>query len=58
MQEYTINELSLIRQSLDIIPITGKDAKYVTQLQLKLEKHIADLEIAAQQTTTPKAQTK
>jgi hypothetical protein len=44
MQEYTLNEILLIRQSLDIIPITGKDAKYVTQLQLKLEKHIEMLE--------------
>jgi hypothetical protein len=41
--EYTINELYLIRQALDIISITGKDAKYVTQLQLKLEKHIDSL---------------
>jgi hypothetical protein len=42
--EYTINELYLIRQALDIISITGKDAKYVTQLQLKLEKHIDETE--------------
>ena len=54
MQEYTLNELLLIRQSLDIIPITGKDAKYVAQLQLKLEKHIADLE----KMETPTAKTK
>lgn len=47
MQEYTINELSLIRQSLDIIPITGKDAKYVAQLQLKLENHLVLLEKSA-----------
>jgi hypothetical protein len=45
--EYTINELYLIRQALDIISITGKDAKYVTQLQLKLEKHIAEIEASA-----------
>jgi len=45
--EYTINELYLIRQALDIISITGKDAKYVTQLQLKLEKHIAEIETSA-----------
>lgn len=54
MQEYTLNELSLLRQSLDIIPITGKDAKYVTQLQLKLEQHISELE----KSTQTKAQTK
>ncbi len=45
--EYTINELYLIRQALDIISITGKDAKYVTNLQLKLEKHIAETEASA-----------
>jgi hypothetical protein len=42
--EYTINELHLFRQALDIISITGKDAKYVAQLQLKVEQHIQQLE--------------
>ena len=34
---FTQAELSLLRQSLDVITITGKDAKYVAQLQEKIE---------------------
>jgi hypothetical protein len=37
---FTQAELSLLRQSLDVITITGKDAKYVAQLQEKIEKLI------------------
>ena len=35
---FTQAELSLIRQSLDVITITGKDAKYVAQIQEKIDK--------------------
>ena len=36
--DFTPGELSLIRQSLDMITISGKDAKFVAQLQSKLEE--------------------
>lgn len=36
--DFTPGEVSLIRQSLDIITISGKDAKFVAQLQSKLEE--------------------
>jgi len=35
-------ELQLMRQSLDVITIVGKDAKTVASLQIKLEQAIQD----------------
>lgn len=35
-------EMQLLRQSLDVITISGKDAKPVATLQIKLEKVISD----------------
>jgi hypothetical protein len=35
-------EMQLLRQSLDVITIAGKDAKTVANLQIKLEKVISD----------------
>jgi len=34
---FTQAELTLLRQSLDVITITGKDAAYVAKLQKKVE---------------------
>jgi hypothetical protein len=39
---FTLIEFQLLRQSLDVITIVGKDAKTVATLQAKLEKVIAD----------------
>jgi len=39
---FTLMELQLLRQSLDVITIAGKDAKTVATLQTKLEKVISD----------------
>jgi len=44
--DFTPQEISILRQALDIITITGKDAKTIAGLQMKLESEIA--EIAAQ----------
>lgn len=38
---YTLVELQLMRQALDIITIVGKDAKVVATLQAKLENDIS-----------------
>ena len=38
--DLTVNEIQLLRQSLDIITITGKDAKFVASLQSKLEHEL------------------
>lgn len=39
---FNLMELQLLRQSLDVITIAGKDAKTVATLQVKLEKVIQD----------------
>lgn len=39
---FNLIEYQLIRQSLDVITIAGKDAKLVATLQAKLEKVIQD----------------
>jgi hypothetical protein len=39
---FTLAELTLMRQALDVITITGKDAQYVAQLQLKIEQQFLD----------------
>jgi hypothetical protein len=44
--DFTPQEISILRQALDIITITGKDAKTIASLQMKLESEIA--QIAAQ----------
>lgn len=41
--DLTPGELQLIRQSLEIITITGKDAKFVASLQSKLEHELAQI---------------
>ena len=41
---FELNELTLFRQVLDIIDIKGKDAKYISNLQFKLENYINQLE--------------
>jgi hypothetical protein len=44
--DFTPQEISILRQALDIVTITGKDAKTIAGLQMKLESEIAN--IAAQ----------
>lgn len=39
---FNIIEMQLLRQSLDIITITGKDAKTVATLQIKLDQLIQE----------------
>lgn len=39
---FNIVELQLMRQSLDVITIVGKDAKTVANLQIKLEEVIQE----------------
>jgi len=37
---FDLNELKLLRTSLDVISIKGSDAKYLAALQVKLEEEI------------------
>ena len=42
--ELTLNEIQLLRQSLEVISISGKDAKFVATLQVKLEREMAQIQ--------------
>jgi hypothetical protein len=44
--DVTLNELMFIRQALDLVTISGKDAKYVASLQYKLENEIQEIQKA------------
>ena len=46
---FSLSELTVIRQSLNVITIQGKDAKPIALLQEKLESLIAQQEIAQQE---------
>ena len=50
MQEvFSISELTVLRQALNVITIQGKDAKPISMLQDKLETLITQQEIAQQE---------
>ena len=40
---FTAQDLSVLRQALDTITLTGKDAKYIASLQIKLEQELEKL---------------
>jgi hypothetical protein len=42
--EINLNEMQLIRHSLDAVTIVGKDAMMLANLQVKLENEIASLQ--------------
>jgi hypothetical protein len=42
--DLTPQEITLLRQSLDVITITGKDAKFVGNLQYKLETELQSIQ--------------
>ena len=46
--ELSLDEMSLIRQSLDIITISGKSAKFVAGLQEKIDEASFQLQINIQ----------
>ena len=41
--DLTPGEISLLRQSMDLITISGKDAKFVANLQTKLESELEQI---------------
>jgi len=41
--ELTFNELTFLRSTLDPISIQGRDARFVSNLQIKLEQEIEKL---------------
>jgi hypothetical protein len=47
--DVTPQELAFLRQSLDIVSISGKDAKFVAGLQTKLEHEMMEIQHAKEQ---------
>jgi len=39
----TIHELGVLRQSLDLVTISGKDAQFIANLQLHLDNSIKEI---------------
>lgn len=42
--DFTHNELNFIRQCLELPSISGKDAKFLANLQTKIEQELLDIE--------------
>ena len=42
--DVTHNEIAFMRQSLDLVTISGKDAKFLASLQIKLENELMQIE--------------
>ena len=49
---FTLQELVVLRSSLEIIQILGKDAKAIAALQTKLEELVVQKEQAQHETTS------
>ena len=45
----TLQDLGVLRQALDTITLTGKDAKYIADLQNRLEQEILKLSESQQE---------
>jgi hypothetical protein len=52
--DFTLGELTLLRQSLDVITIAGRDAKTIASLQTKLEMEMQAIQGMLQQAETEK----
>jgi len=47
--DFTPNELNFVRQSLDLVTIKGTDAKFLADLQLKIENELTEIQRLIQQ---------
>jgi len=54
--DLTPGEIQCLRQSLDVISISGQDAKFVANLQVKLEQEFAQIQEILKQEETKKQQ--
>lgn len=52
--DVTYNELLFIRQTLELPTISGKDAKFLAGLQLKLENELLEIDQMRQQAEAEK----
>ena len=42
--DLTQNEIVFVRQALDLVTVSGKDAKFLANLQVKIEHELLDIE--------------
>lgn len=42
--DFTLNEINFIRQCLELPSISGKDAKFLANLQSKIEQELAEIQ--------------
>jgi len=42
--DLTQNEILFVRQALDLVTVSGKDAKFLANLQIKIEQELLDIE--------------
>lgn len=54
--DLTPSEIQLLRQSLDVISIAGKDARLVANLQIKLESELHAIQVQLQEAEIQKQQ--
>ena len=47
--DVTPQEISFLRQSLDVVSISGKDAKFIAGLQTKLENEMMEIQQVKEQ---------
>ena len=50
----TLQDLGVLRQALDTITLTGKDAKYIADLQNRLEQEILKVSGQLEEKPAPK----
>jgi len=55
--DVTPTEIAFIRQALDLVSISGKDAKFLAALQAKIEGEMAEIERALKDIPPPPAET-
>lgn len=56
LKDLHLGEARLLRAALDTLPIKGQDAKFVANLQLKIEREIEDAERIMQEQDAKKQQ--
>jgi hypothetical protein len=42
--DLTQNEILFVRQALDLVTVSGKDAKFLANLQVKIEQELLEIE--------------
>lgn len=55
--DLTPNEITFIRQALDVVSISGRDAKFLANLQVKMEGEIAEIQRQLNEIPPPPGET-